>query len=532
MRSRSPRQTVETLRLALSRERVLREQGLEQQTATAEILKVISASPSDLQPVFNAIARSAQKLFGARAALVCRRVDDVLHLAAHTATTEAGDAALRKLYPAKLTGESAVGKAVLSGEPACIIDVQADPAYSAEIREVARKRGWRSLLAVPMLREGFAIGAIYVTRRDPGPFSEQQVNLLQTFAAQAVIAIENVRLFNETKEALERQTATSEILKVISSSPTDVRPVFDAIVVAAQRLIGGKRAGLLLRGETHFEVVASSQEGVIEHLPDELRVVPLDRAGNFPSRAILDGEVVHVPDWEANEVPEFEKLVARTYGIRSGVIVPLLRQGQGIGALAVTRAAPGAYHEKEIELLRSFADQAVIAIENARLFNETKESLEQQTATARILGVMSSSPTDVQPGLDAVAESAARLCETDDAIIRRVEPGGGLRRVAHFGPLPASEKTEVHPGSAGSVGGRAVLECRAVYVEDTEVEFRDESYAEARALWALGGKYRTMLAMPLVREGAAIGVILCRRREKRPFTYRQIALLKTLPTRR
>ncbi|HWV89949.1 MAG TPA: GAF domain-containing protein, partial [Burkholderiales bacterium] len=199
-------------------------EALEQQTATAEILKVIAASPADTQPVFDAIARSAQKLLDAHYANVTRLVGDELHLAAYTGTGTSA-ASLRQLFPAKVTGQGALGKAVLTGAPNWVADVETDPAYSAAFRHGARERGYRSLLAVPMLRDQVAIGAIAVTRRDPGPFTDHQISVLKTFADQAVIAIENVRLFNETKEALERQTATAEVLKVISSSPTDVQPV-------------------------------------------------------------------------------------------------------------------------------------------------------------------------------------------------------------------------------------------------------------------------------------------------------------------
>ncbi|MGH8676395.1 MAG: GAF domain-containing protein, partial [Burkholderiales bacterium] len=224
---------------------------LEQQTATSEILRVISSSPTDVQPVFDAIARSALRLIGGHSAGVARRADDTLHLAAITATNEAGDEALRKMFPAKLTGQGVLGKAVLSGLPAYVSDFETDPAYSPAFRETVRLRGYRALLAVPMMRDGGAVGGITVTRRDPGPFTDHQINLLKTFADQAVIAIENTRLFKELQarnrdltESLEQQTATSEILRVISQSQRDVQPVFETIVANALKLCGASRGAL------------------------------------------------------------------------------------------------------------------------------------------------------------------------------------------------------------------------------------------------------------------------------------------------
>jgi hypothetical protein len=276
-------------------------QALDQQASTAEILKVIAASPSNTQPAFDAIARSAQRLFGAHYANVTRRVGDELHLAAHTASSPAADESLRKLFPAKLTGQGALGKAVLSGKPTWIADIETDPAYSAAFRAGARQRGYRSLLAVPMLRDGVSIGAIAVTRRDAGAFTEHQVRLLQTFADQAVIAIENARLFNETKESLERQTATADILKVISGSPGDVRPVFSAIVENAIRLSGGFSAavtrvdGDALQLEAFTSINPAGDEALSKRFPIQLQ------SGNLPvigvCRRHVDGRA-HTPRGE------------------------------------------------------------------------------------------------------------------------------------------------------------------------------------------------------------------------------------------
>ncbi len=495
-----------------------RDEALEQQAATAAILKVIRRSPGDAQPVFDAIVRSALRLVGGHSALVLRLADGMLHLEAHSSTGASGDEALKRFYPQSPKAVYLHGRAIRSRRPCYIADSEKVPAAMADVKSMARKRGYRSLIVVPMLREGAPIGSIGVSRKEPGAFSKHQIRTLESFADQAVIAIENARLFNETKEALEQQTATSEILKVISASPTATQPVFESIVNNCHSLFGDSRVALWQISDGRLVPRASTG-----YIPEPM---PIDRESGMGA-CVLESRTIHLPDLRtgAELYPRIKQLGLK-HGYLSGVYAPLLREGQAIGGISLLRRQARAFSDKEVALLGTFADQAVIAIENARLFNETKEALEQQTATAKILGVMSSSPTDVQPVLDAVAESAARLCETYDAIIRRVDPDG-LRRVAHFGPLPATPETEIHPLVAGSVGGRAVLERRAIHVEDIEEEVRQGRYPEAPVLAAASGWYRSMLAMPLLREDTAIGVIMIRRKEYRPFTEKQIALLKT-----
>ena len=495
-------------------------ESLEQQTATAEILKVISGSPTDVKPVFDAILKSAVALCGAELAATFAFDGKLVHLAAtHNWSREALEY-FSKVYPSPPSPQLLSGRTILSKAVVQISDAAADPHYDPKSVITGR---WRRMLGTPMLREGEPLGALVVAWREPGETPRRQVELLQTFADQAAIAIANVRLFNETKEALDRQTATADILKVISGSPTDLRPVFDAIVEAAQRLIPGRQAGLLLRQGSRF-VVAAYSESSVEDIPGEVRNVALDRDLNFPSRAILDAKVVHVTDWEGADVPEHEKLVARTLGIRSGLIVPLLRQGQGIGALVVLREAAGPYHQKEIALLQSFADQAVIAIENARLFNETKESLEQQTAISEVLRVISSSPADVTPVLEAVAQRAARICEASDVRIFLID----RERLAHaagFGDVPFRMSIGgERPLDRGLILARAVLDRKTIHVEDLEAEAAE--YPLSAELQRSTGQ-RTTLVVPLLRENRALGGIMMRRLEVRPFSDRQIALLET-----
>ncbi len=355
-------------------------EALEQQTAMAEILKVISESPTDLQPVFDAITKRAMALCGARIGGVTRFDGELVHLVAlHGLSSDATDA-VRNVFPMKPGRGGTNARAIFARAPVQSANVFSDPTYT--VTEAARAAGTPSQLAVPMLREGRVVGSIWVARGEVGPFPDTLVKLLQTFADQAVIAIENVRLFNETKEALERQTATAEILKVISESPTDVQPVFDAIAERAAILCGAP-----LGTVTRFD---SELVHLVAHYGDspdakEVKAIrayfPMEPNRIFPiMRAILDRKPVLVADFASDpEMAELGDLV-RSASYRSGLAVPLLREGQAIGSIMVTRREPGTFPDKLVTLLQTFADQAVIAIENARLFHEIEYKSRQLEA--------------------------------------------------------------------------------------------------------------------------------------------------------
>jgi signal transduction histidine kinase len=328
------------------------------------------------------------------------------------------------------------------------------------------------------------------------------------------------QLRRQLAEARAQQAATAEILRVISSTPTDTQPVFEAIVTSTQRLIAGKSTVLLLRRDPHF-VVGAYAGPAIADLPDEVRIAPLDRDKNFPSRAILDGEVLHIPDWDADGVPEHERIVGKAFGIKSGLMVPLLREGRGIGAIAVTRGTTGPYREQEIALLQSFADQAVIAIENVRLLNETREALERQTAISEILRMISSSPGDVKLVLDAVAERAASICEARFADIILAE-GETMQVASYVGDLGRPQ--EALPLDRSTVMGRSIVDRVPVHVPD--LQHAGDEFPLGEELARRFG-HRTILAMPLVRERHALGTILVRRTEVRPFEDKHLALLRT-----
>jgi signal transduction histidine kinase len=385
-------------------------------------------------------------------------------------------------------------------------------------------RGYRTMLAVPLCQQGKLIGGLFARRSEVRPFTPAQIKLLETFADQAVIAIENVRLFKELKESLEQQTATSEILGVIASSPTDIQPVLDVVAENAARLCDAIDAVIfrvddeVLRMAAHYGQIPISKDS---------DVLAVDRH-TVSGRAVVDRQTLHIHDMAAVPESELPAWLARRRGTRTMLATPLLREGLPIGAILIRRDEVRPFSETQIALLKTFADQAVIAIENVRLFKELEErnrdlteALEQQTATSKILRVIASSPTDLQPVLDAVAESAARLCDaTEVSIFRR--DGDILQRVANVGMVRAVDRVRI---TRGSVNGRALLDKQMIHVPDLATGM-DEEFPEGAQLQRQLG-HRTTLAAPLLREGEAIGTISIRRMEVRPFSEKQIALLKT-----
>ena len=486
-------------------------ESLQQQTATADVLKVISRSAFDLQTVLDTLTESACKLCDSEGANIWRPDGDGFKVAALFGQPAAQKAALRErvIKPGKST---CVGRALLERRTVHIPDTNADPEYTAP--NIA---GNRAMVGVPMLREGVPIGVLVLTRRKARPFTEKQIALATTFADQAVIAIENVRLFKETTEALERQTATSEILRVISQSPTDVQPVFDTIAAAALKLCTANNAMLATYDGSLVRLVAMAN--VSPKGADALRNIfprPPSRE-TTTARAILNRDVVVIPDVLTD--PDYRvQANAVASGFRSVLSVPLMHGQEAIGALTVGRPVPGNFKEKEIALLQTFADQAVIAIENVRLFNETKEALEQQTATSEILRVISSSPTDVQPVFDAIVRSAAHLFGRK-AALRTVEGEGLRRRARSYIAGDEFHGPDVVPVNTDSLIGRAVLECRALQVAD--------AHALTATPYARRLAFRSLASAPLVRDGVAIGVISVSSPDPGAMSDKQMALLAT-----
>ena len=494
-------------------------EALEQQTATSEILRVIASSPTNIQPVLDVVAENAARLCESQDAQIHRVESDMVRKVAGYGSISPVFA-VGEARPISRVRGFLVDRAIRDGQTIHIHDYSTESEADYDVKRAVVGLGIRTALAVPLLREGIPIGAIMIRRTEVRPFTEKQIKLLETFADQAVIAIENVRLFKELQvrnrdltEALEQQTATSEILRVIASSPTDLQPVLEAVAEAATRLCEahdayiGRVDGDVLRLNAH-----SSD-------PSQRREVPITR-GHIAGQAILDRRTIHIHDLAAEETVRAPTWI--THGVRTVLATPLLREGTAIGALTIRRMELRPFTEKQIALLETFANQAVIAIENVRLFQELKESLEQQTVTSEILGVIASSPTDLQPVLDTIAKSAARVCGADDAMIRLLREDA-LELVAHHGSIALGQAPAIRRVDRRTVVGRAVFDRQTVHIHDmvvaAETEFPDSA--------APSSGIRTALATPLLREGIPIGAIHIRRMEVRPFTEKQIALLKT-----
>jgi two-component system NtrC family sensor kinase len=391
----------EALRKALSREMAERErlaealsEAVEQQKATSEILRVISQAHTDVQPVFDAIAESALRLFRAWAASVFRYDGEFIQMVARRAG-HGGIADLAEQLPYRPTGEWPADRAALERSIQHFADVETDPLAGTRVREWAQAHGWRSLLQVPMLRGDDPVGVIAVTRADPGGFSPGEIALLQTFADQAVIAIENVRLFKELEarnhqltEALEQQTATSEILRVISGTPTDVQPVFEAIVGSAAQLcdavfcVAYRFDGALIHPVAHHNMDA------LEALQKMWPAPPSH--DTVTARSILEHSVVHVEDVMQEGVSTASITFGGTLGgYRTMLAVPMVRDGVPIGTISVARRERRPFSDAQIQLLNTFADQAVIAIENVRLFKELEARTQELTRSVEELTALS-----------------------------------------------------------------------------------------------------------------------------------------------
>ena len=497
-------------------------EALERQTATAEILNVIASSPGDVQPVLDAIVHCARRLIGGFSATLLRLVGDAIHLAAYTQTDETGDQALKRYFPAPLTSDS-IYQSLVTAKPFFVEDTETSTDMSAALRALARHRGWRSQVLVPLVHDGAAIGVISVTRSLPGAFSEHQVDLLKTFADQAVIAIQNTRLFKETQEALARQTATADILRVISGSPTDVRPVFDVIVATAVRLLGVDGSFVFRCTASGIAVeAAASPAGPMDVGMPEL---PLDPAHNFPARVVLSKTMLHLPDWSAIELPEHERGIRQAFDIGSALYLPLLRGDECIGLLSFGDSRARTFSDKEIALAESFRDQALIAIENTRLFNETKEALEQQTATSEVLEVISSSVADTAPVFDKILQSCKKLFDSKEQGIVLLGPDGYVEIAAHHGPaLPTLQKFYAAkvPSRYYEPGIRAGKPFHFVNALDPTTHWTARTIAEALNI----GPYSQLLA-PMTWENQPIGYLNVIKQPATGFSGKEIALLET-----
>jgi len=512
-------------------------EALEQQTATSEILRVISRSPTDVQPVFDAIAESSVRLCGADYGSANRLEGDVIHLVAQHGQTAQWRETAERLFPHPLTRGLMAGAAMLDREVVHLADMQNDPRFPAS-QALARAMGYHTALAVPMLRASGPVGAIMVFRQAARPFSESEIGLLRTFADQAVIAVENVRLFTELdsrntelRVALEQQTATSELLKVIGRSTFDLQPVFETLAENAVRLCAAERAFIFRFDGEVLRVVATHNVSSERRAFAERHPIPPGRH-SAAARAALDRHTVHIHDIQNDPDYTYRVGQADPTPTRTILAVPMLRADELLGVIIIYRFEVLPFTDGQIALMETFADQAAIAIENARLLNELQaknadltEALEQQTATAEILRVISGSPTDVQPVFDTIAQNARRLCDAGSAQV--VTYDGELMRLQSLDSMNA-EQTEalrsVFPMAPhmGSAAGRAVMTRQPVHILD----LRKDPHYSMRVVTGAG--LATVLAVPMLRDGSPIGSVNVHVwGTPRPFSDKQITLLQT-----
>ncbi len=489
-------------------------ESLEQQTATAEVLSVISSSPGELEPVFQAMLENAVRICEATVGVMFRYQDGAYTaLATRGVTAEFAEYLARgPIRPGPGTGLRLLAE---TSRTVHIADARAGRAYEdgdpwrVATAELLRAR---SLLNVPMLKEGKLIGAIGVYREEVWPFSDKQIELVTNFAAQAVIAIENTRLLNELRQSLEQQTATADVLRVISSSPGDLEPVFQTMLANAVRICEANFGTLFVVDGDEYRTAAGHNMPAV-FLQQRQRTPMVSMTGDTAlarvartKRPVQISDVAEDPAYQSD--PQRLSFVSQT-GARTVICVPMLKDGALVGAVAIYRQEVRPFADNQIELLTNFAAQAVIAIENTRLLNELRQSLEQQTATADVLRVISSSPGDLEPVFRAMLENATRICEAKFGVLSLSE-GDALRVVAtHNAPPAYVEFRQREPsfkpeGSMGRMLAQAVATKRAVQIADVSDEASNQDDPQARQFAAVTGA-RCVIAVPMLKDKEFIG---------------------------
>jgi GAF domain-containing protein len=511
--------------IAIENTRLLSElrESLDQQTATSKVLEVISSSPGELQPVFNAMLENATRICEAKFGALFLFDGKVFRFAAEVDTPLAY-AVFQKQRESFLPGPGTFLDQVMRTMRVCH---SADYAAEAVVGNAAKLGGARSTLGVPLLKDDVLVGAMFIYRQEVRPFSDKQIALVQNFAAQAVIAIENTRLLSELRESLEQQTATSKVLEVISASPGELEPVFQAMLENAVRICNAGFGNLaLFDGHEMRMAVMHNAPPQYEALRQDDPVIPLDRSIMGP--LVRTKAVVHINDLAADTLYA-NSWLAKLAGARTAMAVPMLREDELVGAIALYHQEVRPFTDKQIALIQNFAAQAVIAIENTRLLSELRESLDQQTATSKVLEVISSSPGELQPVFQAMLENATRICEAKFGTLALCE-GDALRAVAlHGGREDYADERRRNPVFRPAPNVPVMRAVRTKQVQHVADMLTEQAYIDRDAaivtMVETGGA-RTFLAVPMLKEDEAVGVIIIYRREVLPFTDKQIALIQ------
>jgi two-component system NtrC family sensor kinase len=502
----------------------------EQQRATEEVLRVISNSSGDLQQIFATILANAVQVSRADNGAINRWDGEALHLVA-THNMPPAFTAIRQRSPYRPNAHSASGRMLASRGPVHIADLAADRSYSERNPPTVAAveiGGVRTTLAIPMMKDGQFIGSFTVGRCKVQPFTERQIEVVTSFANQAVIAVENARLFHELREALQQQTATSKVLQVISSSPGVLEPAFDTVLENAMLLCDAEFGNIYTwDGEALHLVAWHNTPPAFAEYRTRGPFVPT--ATSLIGKMVRTKSVMHVPD--ATDNPDYTErrdpsLIAAIElgGVRTYLGVPMMQDDKVIGAVTIFRQEVRPFTDKQIALLTGFAEQAAIALEKSQLIHELRESLRQQTAASDILRIISRSTFNLQAVLDTLVELISGLCDADLAAMHRIEAGRNRAIAIYGGPAShreAANEVPLQPGR-GSVIGRTMAERKPVQVADV---LADPNYELQDAQHRLG--YRTVLGVPLLREGEPIGIIVLMRTTVRPFTDKQVELVQS-----
>ena len=511
-----------------------RDVALEQLTATSDVLKIVSASPDDLERVFQSVLENATRICGAKFGTLYLSKDDGFYAAAfHNAPPAFVEA--RKNRPLRPDPDSTLSRVARTKQAAQVLDSRKREAYRKGDPFVvagADLGGYRTIISVPMLNKDKLIGVISIYRQEVRPFTDKQVELVESFASQAVIAIENSRLLNELRKSLQQQTATADLLKVISISPGELEPVFNAMLENATRICDAKFGTLYLRETDLFRAVAvhnAPPAYVQARKGQQVRPPPDSALGQVATTH----QVAQIDDAKKTksyvEGNPYAVSAVELGGYRTIAAVPMLKDDELVGAILIYRQEVRPFSEKQIALLQNFAAQAVIAIENTRLLNELRESLQQQTATADVLKVISSSPGDLGPVFDTMLANAVHVCGANFGIMHRYDGGAFCNVAMHNVPPAFAEMRRSNPvirPNPGTGLGRVERTKKVVQILDLKSEqtYRDRVPATV-AMVELAGA-RTLLVVPMLKDDVLLGTIAIYRQEVRPFTDKQIELVE------